>query len=637
MARFIAEISSNHNGDLARCLELIRSASACGCWAVKFQLFRIAELFAPEVLQASETHRLRRRWELPLHFLPELAACARSEGLAFGCTPFHLGAVGDLLPHVDFFKIASYELPWSDLVRTCAATGLPLMMSTGMANEREIKQAVRTARDAGCTDLTLFHCVSNYPVDAAHCQLAATHSLRRLLAEEFPGAKVGWSDHSVDAAVVCRATEHWQSEAVEFHFDLEGQGEEFSGGHCWLPADITPLIAGNIFDMTVAEAEACDGASQLGPTESELEERSWRADPDDGLRPIKEVRQPWLAERCGDDSGPRIALAAGGPGLGHVARLLALAESLRDRYQAQVVFHIPDISGARELLARNGFVWDQVLVQPGKVSDAQAIIKGQPRLCVLDLKEPCAELVQSLQAAGVAVMVLDRIDCPEADGVLLPSFGGNEELGCSGGPQYLLIRSDVTRLRPAETELAGEKITVSFGGEDPFLLTEKTVRALAALDSPPPVDIVIGPGFRQHRDQWPSPELNRPGFRIIDTGDPLETILPVSGLLITALGVSIAESMNMGVPVAVVTNYETDEEQAGYLADSGAATILGYHAHLSDGDLSQSLAFLWNDTARRQQMARAGLEFVDGQGARRSADLIAELLALPDPGEEGPC
>ena len=98
MTEFIAEISSNHNGDAVRCRELIRAAAGCGCHGVKFQLFRIEKLFAPEILRASPAHRLRRRWELPLWFLPELAGCARDHGLRFGCTPFDLEAVDLLAP-----------------------------------------------------------------------------------------------------------------------------------------------------------------------------------------------------------------------------------------------------------------------------------------------------------------------------------------------------------------------------------------------------------------------------------------------------------------------------------------------------------------------------------------------------------
>ena len=87
MNGFIAEISSNHNGDLARCRKLIAEAARVGCTGVKFQLFRIDKLFAPEILRVSPGHRQRRRWELPLRFLPELSAAARDAGLKFGCTP----------------------------------------------------------------------------------------------------------------------------------------------------------------------------------------------------------------------------------------------------------------------------------------------------------------------------------------------------------------------------------------------------------------------------------------------------------------------------------------------------------------------------------------------------------------------
>ena len=75
--RLVAEASSNHGSHLARALELVDEAAKVGFDAVKFQLFRVAELFAPEVLQASPEHRAREQWELPAAFIPELAATAR--------------------------------------------------------------------------------------------------------------------------------------------------------------------------------------------------------------------------------------------------------------------------------------------------------------------------------------------------------------------------------------------------------------------------------------------------------------------------------------------------------------------------------------------------------------------------------
>lgn len=626
MARFIAEISSNHNGDISRCLDLIRAARACGCWGVKFQLFRIEQLFSPEILQTSARHRLRRRWELPLHFLPDLAACAHQEGLAFGCTPFDLEAVDLLRPRVDFLKIASYELPWLDLVRRCAATGLPLMMSCGMADETEISAAVSAARKAGCEDLSVFHCVSNYPVAPGDCNLAVLGTLRNLLAAEMPTAQIGWSDHSVQPQVVFRAVDHWGAEVVEFHLDLDGQGAEFDGGHCWLPAQVEPLIRGREYDPLPES----DGSAALTAVRSDSDERLWRADPADGLRPNLSVRQEWAA-RSAAEPGPLVLMVAGGPGLGHLARLLALAECLRDEHGARVLFLAPPGAGAEKLLARNGFDWR------GEPLELARLTALQPVVCVLDLKEECGDLVAGLKEAGIATVVIDRPDCTGADLGLVPCFGWPEEeaaTGLYGGPDFLLLRSDVVRLRVSEPVL-GDRIMVSFGGEDPWRLTEQVARALAKL--PVAVDFVVGPGFRQHRAVWPSDELTGARYRLVDTGDPLETILPGAGLLVTALGVTVAEAHVLGVPTAILANYEADADQVGYLAAAGAAVDLGLRGRVTDEALAHELAGLWADTGRRLHLAEAGLRLTDGQGARRAAGLVAPLLRNDRLRKDRPC
>ncbi len=624
MPRFIAEISSNHNGDKKRCLDLIRSAASCGCWGVKFQLFRIEHLFAPEILQISETHRLRRRWELPLHFLPDLKACAQDEGLAFGCTPFDLEAVDILQPHVDFLKVASYELPWLDLIKKCGKTGKPLMMSCGMADETEVIKALDAA---GVDDLTVFHCVSNYPVAPADCNLAAIGTLRSLLSEKLPEGKIGWSDHSVDAGVVSRAVEFWHCDAVEFHFDLEGQGEEFAAGHCWLPSQISPLIAGQKFKTDAL----CDGDPALVPTRSEQDERLWRADPSDGLRPTLPVRQSWPQQQASGMEKPQVVFLAGGPGLGHLARLLAVAEIMRSDHGIQPVFVVPQSPGSEKLLARHGF--------PGHPETAE-ILELKPDAVVLDLKEPCTELVQGLKAAGIFTVAIDRPDCLDADLVIVPSFGWAAEEPRSnlfGGSSYQLMRSDILNLRPRTAPVPGSRIVVSFGAEDPHFLTEKTAAALAHLPAEIPVQFIIGPDFFKHRPAWPPVWAQQENFQLIETNDPLETILPGAGLLITAMGVTIAEAHVLGVPVAVLANYQTDEDSVGRLVASDVAANLGYHADLSDAALASTLSELWADTEKRQKLAVSGLLQTDGLGARRAAQLILQFLRPVTPGEDGAC
>ena len=277
---FISEVSSNHHRDLQRCFNFIDRSADIGCWGVKFQLFRIDELFAPEILAKSEMHRQRRNWELPEEFIPRLAQHCQQRGIAFGCTPFHLQAVEVLAPHVDFLKIASYELLWTDLLQDCAATGKPVIISTGMATMDEIAAAVTCLKDSGCSDLTLLHCVSSYPSPAAECNLAAMDTLRKAF-----DCKVGWSDHSVSPGVINRAVNRWQASMIEFHLDLDGQGEEFAAGHCWLPEPMKEVIR-NI-DLGLC----ADGDGHKSPVASELPDREWRADPSDGLRPFKHVRK----------------------------------------------------------------------------------------------------------------------------------------------------------------------------------------------------------------------------------------------------------------------------------------------------------------------------------------------------------
>jgi sialic acid synthase SpsE len=282
MSRFVAEVSSNHHRDLSRCLAFVDAAASIGCDAVKFQLFRVRELFAPEVLARSERHRSRAGWELPPEFLAPLAARCREKGIAFACTPFYLAAVEELFPHVAFYKVASYELLWDDLLRECARTGKPVVLSTGMATMPEVGHAVETLRVAGCRDLTLLHCVSGYPAPPAQCNLAAIDTLRRAF-----GCPVGWSDHSADAGVILRAVHRWGAAMVEFHLDLEGKGEEFAAGHCWLPGGMGEVIA------SACKGVSADGDGVKVTAPAETAEREWRSDPSDGLRPLVSRRNDW--------------------------------------------------------------------------------------------------------------------------------------------------------------------------------------------------------------------------------------------------------------------------------------------------------------------------------------------------------
>ena len=147
--RFIAEASSNHARDLGRALAFVDAAADAGCDAVKFQLFKIDRMFAPEILAQSAKHRARRDWELPLDHLEPIAARCALRDIEFSCTPFYCEAVEELRPYVDFYKIASYELLVTPLLEACARTAKPVVLSTGMATLEEIRQAAATLERGG--------------------------------------------------------------------------------------------------------------------------------------------------------------------------------------------------------------------------------------------------------------------------------------------------------------------------------------------------------------------------------------------------------------------------------------------------------------------------------------------------------
>ena len=276
MTKFIAEISSNHNSSLSRCKKLIDEAKRVGCYAVKFQVFKIDKLFHNDILKKSEPHRKMKKWELPENYVPLLSKYSKKKKIKFSITPFYLEAVDKYKNYVDFFKIGSYEILRKDLLKKLAKTKKKIILSTGMANEDEIKNAIKLLKKNGCKNLVLLHCVSQYPAEVTNCNLESI----KYLSKKF-NLDVGWSDHTNNTLLVFHAIEKYQAKYVELHFDLDDKkGYESAIGHCWKSSDVFELI--NFFQ----NKKKIEGQYLKKPNKKELNERKWRADPKDGLRPL---------------------------------------------------------------------------------------------------------------------------------------------------------------------------------------------------------------------------------------------------------------------------------------------------------------------------------------------------------------
>jgi len=184
----IAEIGSNHDGSKERALALIKQCAKAGADAAKFQLFKAQTLVVGDHPAFDTLARL----STPLEWLPELAQTCKDEGIGFCATPFDLEAVDALAAcRPTCIKIASSDITYVQLLRRCAATGLPLVLSTGMSTFDEVRNALDCLRLAASGPVALLHCVSMYPPAYEHMNL----SVIPLMMQKY-GLAVGLSDHT---------------------------------------------------------------------------------------------------------------------------------------------------------------------------------------------------------------------------------------------------------------------------------------------------------------------------------------------------------------------------------------------------------------------------------------------------------
>jgi N-acetylneuraminate synthase len=273
----IAEMSGNHNQSLERAFALVDAAAEAGTHALKLQTYT-AETITLNVRggdfeirdQASlwagqNLHDLYAKAYTPWEWHGPIMDRARQNGLLCFSSPFDESAV-DFLEELEVpaYKIASFENNHLPLIRRAAATGKPLIISTGMASLAELDQAVSTAREAGCRDLVLLKCTSTYPAASANSNIRTIPHLRELF-----DCEVGLSDHTMGVGVSVASVALGAS-VIEKHFTLSRADGGVDSAFSLEPTELATLV------HETEQAWQALGKVRYGPTEAERNSLQFR-------------------------------------------------------------------------------------------------------------------------------------------------------------------------------------------------------------------------------------------------------------------------------------------------------------------------------------------------------------------------
>lgn len=245
----IAEMSGNHNQSLERALAIVDAAAKSGAHALKLQTYTAdtmtldieeGEFFIsdPNVIwKGASLHKLYEQAYTPWEWHKPIFDRAKELGMLAFSTPFDESAV-DFLESLDVpaYKIASFENTDLPLIRKVAATGKPMIISTGMASVAELDESVTAARKAGCKDLILLKCTSTYPATPENTNIRTIPHLRELF-----GTEVGLSDHTMGIGVAV-ASVALGATVIEKHFTLARADGGVDSAFSMEPAEMASLV-----------------------------------------------------------------------------------------------------------------------------------------------------------------------------------------------------------------------------------------------------------------------------------------------------------------------------------------------------------------------------------------------------------
>ncbi len=271
----IAEMSANHLGDFERALQIVDAAADAGAHALKLQTYTADTLTIESereefqirggLWDGERLHGLYQKAYTPWDWHEPLFERAKERGMLAFSSPFDRTAVDYLEKlNVPAYKIASFELVDHGLIAACAATGKPVIMSTGLAAPNEIVEAVRVAQANGDGGVVVLHCLSGYPTPPSEFNLRRIAALR-----ELTGVHVGLSDHSLGPAIPIAATALGAC-VIEKHVTLRRSDGGPDGAFSLEPSELAELVS------TTRTTWQALGSGQAGRAKSESASKLYR-------------------------------------------------------------------------------------------------------------------------------------------------------------------------------------------------------------------------------------------------------------------------------------------------------------------------------------------------------------------------
>jgi len=314
-------------------------------------------------------------------------------------------------------------------------------------------------------------------------------------------------------------------------------------------------------------------------------------------------------------------------------RCLALAKGWQGAGGSVSWTMAEDLPSLEQRLEREGFVFKKIAAMTGSISDAEQTVAEAKRAnaswVIVDGYRFAPDYLRRLKAAGLKVLFLDddgRFDFYASDVVLNQNISADPKMYDKRerftqlllGPEYILLRPEfLAESRVREHPLTGRKVLVTMGGSDPENLTEKVLTALSHVRGDFEARIVIGAGNRRQDELQALADRLAPRITLERNPQNMAPLMGWADVAISGAGSTCWELAYMGLPSIVIALSADQQGIAQALAEREIAISLGWHANLSEKQISNALMQLLNDQELRRTMSERGRNLVDGKGAAR--------------------